>query len=120
ESDAELLGGLPGLDQEARGLGAGDAVFALERDLAVARRHGDAHPEREVAAAAGLLGDLPELVLAVEREAAHAELRERPPDRGARLHGMHVVELGAGNRRGVLDLRQRGNVEAADAGAVKR
>ena len=35
EGDAELLGRLPRLDQQARGLGAGDAELALQRDLAV-------------------------------------------------------------------------------------
>ncbi len=96
------------------------AVLALERDLAVARRHGDAHPQDEVAAAAGLLGDLLELVLAVEGEAAHAELGERAPDRVARLDRVHEVQLGAGNGRRVLDLGDRGDVEVADARAVQR
>ena len=96
------------------------AVLALERDLAVVRRHGDAHPQREVAAAAGLLGDLLELVLAVEGEAAHAELGERAPDGMARLDRMHVVQLGAGNGGRILDLGDRGDIEFADARAVQR
>ena len=120
EGDAELLGGLPGLDQQARGLGAGNAVLALERDLAVARRHGDAHPQDQVAAAAGLLGDLLQLLLAVEGEAAHAELGERTPDGSSRLDRVHEVELGAGNGRRVLDLGDRGDVELADARTVQR
>ena len=120
EGDAELLGRLPRLDQQARGLGAGDAVLALERDLAVLGRNGDTHPQGEIAAAAGLLGDLLQLLLAVEREAAHAELGERAPDGGARLDRMHEVQLRAGDGRRVLDLGQRGDVEMADARAVKR
>ena len=85
--NAELLGGLPRLHQQARGLGARDAELALERDLAVLGRHRHAHPQRQLATAAGLLEDLLELVLAVEREAAHAELGKRPADRRARLTG---------------------------------
>ena len=120
EGDAELLGRLPRLDQQARGLGAGDAELALERDLAVLGGNGDAHPQREVAAAAGLLGDLLQLVLAVEREAAHAELGERAADGRARLDRVHEVQVRVGDGRRILDLGQRGDVEMADAGAVQR
>src|SRR5439155_923139 len=70
--------------------------------------------------AAGLLGDLLQLLLAVESEAAHAKFGERAPDRGARLDRVHEVELGAGNGRCVLDLGERGDVELANAHAVKR
>ena len=120
EGDAELLGRLPRLDQQARGPRTRHAVLALERDLAVVRRHGDTHPQCEVAAAAGLLGDLLELVLAVEGEAAHTELGERTTDGHARLDRVHVMQLGARDSGGILDLGDRGNVELADARAVQR
>ena len=80
---AELGGDLPRLDQQLRRLLAGDAELALERDAAVDGRHGDAHPEHEVARAAGRLDDLVELVLAVEREASARRARRRGGWRGA-------------------------------------
>src|SRR5690606_9263805 len=66
-----------------------------------------------------LVHDLPELILAVERKALHAVLVIRAADRFARLHGMHEVELRARDRRRVLDLGKRGNVEMTNAGAIE-
>ena len=51
---------------------------------------------------------------------AHAELGERAADGVARLDRMHEVQVRVGDRRRVLDLGQRGDVEMADAGAVQR
>ena len=50
---------------------------------------------------------------------AHAELIGAA-DGVARLDRMHEVQVRVGDRRRVLDLGQRGDVEMADAGAVQR
>ena len=117
--DAERLGGLPRLHEQADGRSAGDPELVLERNDRVDRRHCDAHPQRQVGRATGFVDDLLQLVLAVERERAAAE-QERAADRVTRLHRMHEMEGCVGDRLGVLELGQRGDVEVADAGAIKR
>ena len=74
----------------------------------------------EVVGSAGLGHDLVELLVAVEGEAADAEIAIGAHDRAARLHRIHEVELGIGNARHALDLDQRGHIEGADAGLDQR
>ena len=119
ERETQLGGNLARLDQKLRGLLAVHAELALQRNAAVDRRHRDAHPQQQVAGAAGRLDDLVELVLAIERERAHAEL-VGAANGVPRLHRMHEVQVGVGDRRRILDLGQRGDVEMADAGAIQR
>src|SRR5690606_10692867 len=91
KGNAERLRHLPRLREQAHGRRSGDAELVLERDHGIERWYGDAHPEREVSSTVSLLDDLLQLVLAVEREGAAAEL-ESAPDGMTRLHGMHEVE----------------------------
>ena len=112
-----LLGGPIGLDLLLQKRGK------AERNAAVYGGHGHAHEQREITRGAifarGFLDDLLQLVLGVEREAPDAVLVIGATDRFARLHGMHEMQLGAGNGGRILDLGQRRHVEMADAGAVQ-
>ncbi len=120
EGDPKLVGDLTHLHQQARGVLPRHTELALERDAAVLGRHRNAHEKLQVLRSAGLLDDLVELVLSVEREALHAELPIGATNRAPRLHRMHEMDLRAGDGCRILEFRQGSNVELADAGPVER
>ena len=86
-------------------------------------RQRDAHDQHELARPrARLVDELGELGLGIEHEVAHRVAMEGLADRGARAHGMHVVDrrLAPEHRAHERDLRRRGAVEMAHAAVAQR
>ena len=120
ERDAEFIGDLARLDEQALRPLAGDAEFVLERHAAVLRRHRNADEQLEVLRAFGFLDDLLQLFLGVEGEAFDVVVEVGAADGVARFDRVHEVQPDARNGRGVFELGDGRNVELRDARAVER
>ncbi len=110
------MGELARAEQQGRGLVAGRAELAFQRNEAVGVGAGHAEIEVDVGSPSRLLDDLVELLVAVEGKAPHAERAIGPRDGRPRLHRVHEEQLGAGDAGEPLDLGERGHVEGPDTG----